>query len=1139
MKNRSWLLAASLCLLVGTSALAQSTFGTLLGTIQDQSGSIIPGVTVTATNMDTAATRTAMSNNSGQYELPNMQSGTYSITAEKPGFATVKTEGVTLDARQERRIDLSMGLAAVQQSVVVTTEAATVNTENANISNTIGNSEVTQLPANYRGSSTSPLGAIVSLPNVQQDQNGTIALTGSLPFMTDYSVDGTSSVNVQRNSPASNMYPSSEMLSEFKVSAINNNAEMASSADVTVTTKGGGNAVHGSGFEYLQNRALDATTYGSNEKPGKVWNTFGGSFSGPVVIPKLYNGHNKTFFFVDYEGNRKPGSDLVVDSVPTASMVSGNLNNVPGPAAVNPFTGAPFPNNQIPASLLNPVAQKLLSTYYPAPNYDSGSTVGNYRTLEPLANETNGYDIRIDQYIGSKNQLFGRWSWKNLPFQAQANPGLSQLLPPISIAEADRNLVLADSYTLTAHLVNEFRFGYSNLNTAQTYPFSGASVVSSLGLQGLDLSHAGTDGGFPGFNFSAGTGFATIGHGDIGPSSSQTIQYTDNVSWIKGKHTLKFGVDFRSVSYTTVNNFGLSDEFGSLNFSGTFSGNAFADLLLGLPTFNGVFDIGPHIDQKSQHFAVYAQDEWRLTKSLTLSFGLRWELQPPFTEKNGNIANFNPANGGLVYPDIAAKVLPPAASVLYSINACPGTIATLPCSPVQTASQAGLPQGLRYTYYKNFDPRIGIAWRPFGNDKTVFRTGFGIFTVPSLGGVAYQMTGTGSTNSPFYFNAIGANNQPLFQLPQVAYGNGGLVPSDVGTYTFDVAQQIHYRDPASAQWNVTIEHEFWKNWTGRISYIGENSYRLPLTTDQNSIRASATPFSSSEVPYPQWAAIYQLGNWGFANYQDMELQLSHRMASGFYLQATYDWAKDLSDANNDAPAAYGAEQGNFTGPLGFVVGVNDRFNLGNDRGNAPGDRRSRFLLTGIYQLPFGHGRKFLANSNRFANGVLGGWQISSIALAETGPYLTPFDGNPLDSQANLNEVGRPAVVRPDQIANCNISNPTPNGWFNDNAFVLTPVGAGRTGNAGVGVCEGPGTVTIAGGLSKVFAPWERLRVRFEATFTNILNHPNFAPPASMDVSSLSQFGGNTALSSFGVTQTVQSSENGGNRVGQLSLRLDF
>ena len=1137
MRVRFWLATGWLCVLGSIPAMGQSTLGTILGAIQDQSGASLPGVRVTAANMDTGATRTETSNDSGQYQFPNMPPGTYAITAQKSGFVEVKTDRVTLDARQERRVDLKMGVATVQQTIEVTAEAATVNTENANISSTISNTVVTDLPMNYRGASSSPLAAIAAMPNVQQDQNGAIALTGSLPFMTDYSVDGTSNVNVQRNGPSTNMYPSTEMLSEFKVSAINNNAEMASSADVTVTTKGGTNAWHGSAFEYLQNRALDATTYGANTKPAKVWNDFGGSFSGPVVIPKLYNGHNKTFFFVDYEGNRKPGSQLTLSNVPTTAMVEGNLNGVPGPAALNPYTGAPFPNNQIPPSLLNPVAQKLLTTYYPAPNYDSGSTVGDYRSLERLANQTDGYDIRGDQIIGNRNQFFVRWSWKDLPFQAPASGGTSQLLPPVTYNEADRNLVLSDSYTITPHIVNEFRFGYSHLHTGTSYPFSGASVVQSLGLTGLDLSHAGADGGFPGFNFSAGTGFSSIGHGDIGPSSSKTIQFTDNVTWVAGKHTLKFGVDFRSVSYTTVNNFGLSDEFGSLNFSGTFSGNAFADLLLGLPTFNGVFDIGPLINENSQHFATYGQDEWRVSKSLTLSFGLRWELQPPFTERNGNIANFNPANGGLVYPDIAAKVLPPAASVLYSINQCPGIVNTLPCSPVQTASQAGLPQGLRYTYYGDYDPRIGAAWRPFG-DKTVFRAGFGLFTVPTLGGVAYQMTGTGSTNSPFYFNAL-VNNTPLFQLPSVAYGNGGLVPADVGTYTFDVAQQIHYKDPASAQWNVTIEQQFWQNWTARISYIGNNSYRLPLTTDQNSIRASKTPFSPSEEPYPQWAAIYQLGNWGFANYQDMELQLSHRFANNFFLQATYDWAKDLSDANNDAPAAYGSEQGNFTGPLGFVVGVDDRFNLHNNRGNAPGDRRQRFLLSGIYQLPFGKGRKYLANANRLVNGALGGWQVSSLILAETGPYLTAFDGNPLDSQSNLNEVGRPAVVRPDQVASCDISNPTPGEWFNTNAFVLTPAGAGRTGNAGVGNCEGPGTVTVAAGLSKVFVAKEHLRVRFESTFTNMFNHPNFAPPASMDVSSLSQFGGNTATSSFGVVQSVQSSENAGNRVGQLSLRLEF
>ena len=1022
-----------------------------------------------------------------------------------------------------------MGLAAVQQSVEVSTEVAAVNTENANIANTMNNTEVTQLPANYGGKpSTSPLGAIVASPNVQQDRTGAIALTGSLPFMTDYSVDGTSAVNVGVNGPAADMYPSSEMLSEFRVSAINNNAEMASSGDVTVTTKSGGNAVHGSAFEYLQNRALDATTYGSSVKQAKVWNTFGASLSGPVVIPKLYDGHNKTFFFVDYEGNRKPGSQLVINNVPTAAMVAGNLNGVPGSPAVDPLTGQPFPNNQIPASEMNPVAQKLLSKYYPLPNFNSGSTVGNYRTLEPLPNETNGYDLRIDQYIGTKNQLYGRWSWKNLPFSSQATAfSLSQLLPPVTNQEANRNLLLGDSYTLTPHLINEFRFGFSDLNTHQSFPFSGASAVQGLGLTGLDLSHAGNDGGFPGFNFSSGTGFSRIGHGDIGPSHSRTLQYTDNVTWIKGQHTAKFGIDWRTVSYSRVNNFGAADEFGSLSFNGSFSGNAFADLLLGLPASNLVFDIGPPIDQNSQHFAAYAQDEWRVTNSLTLSFGLRWELQPPFSEKNGNIANFNPANGGMVYPDIAAKLLPPAAQVLYQINACPGVVSTLPCSPVQTASEAHLPQGLRYTYWKDFDPRISLAWRPFGDDKTVIRAGFGIYTVPQLGGVAYQMTGLASTPSLIYVNGL-SNGTPLFQLPSVAFGNGGLIPAIVGTYEYYVAQDMHYRDPQSAQWNVTIERQFLNSWVGRISYIGENSYRIGMHTDQNSIRASATPYNPMSVPYAQLGPVIQLGNWGFANYQDLELQLSHRMASSLYLQATYDWAKDLTDANGDAPTAFNIEQGNVSGPNG-LTGVNDRFNLRNNRGNDPGVRRNRFLLTGLYQLPFGRGKKFLANSNRVVDGILGGWQLSTIALAESGPFLTPYDSNPLDSQANLNELGRAAVVRPDRIGNCDVSNPGPNGWFNPAAFAPTPVGAGRTGNAGVGICEGPGTVSIAGGMSKSLAIVERLRLRFEATFTNILNHPNFAPPPT-DVSS---------PSTFGVTQTVQTVENGGNRVGQLSLRLDF
>jgi hypothetical protein len=498
---------------------------------------------------------------------------------------------------------------------------------------------------------------------------------------------------------------------------------------------------------------------------------------------------------------------------------------------------------------------------------------------------------------------------------------------------------------------------------------------------------------------------------------------------------------------------------------------------------------------------------------------------PPFSEKNGNIANFIPSTGGLVVPDIALKVLPPAPSVLYTVNACsisPLPNPAFPCTPVLSASQAHVPQGLRYTYYHDFDPRIGVAWRPFGNDKTVFRAGFGIFTVPSLGWEAYMMTGIAVTDAPFYVNAIN-NGVPLFQLPATGYGNGGLSPAVVGSFNVFEAQAMHYKDPASAQWNVTVERSFWSNWSARASYIGENTYGLSINVDKNQCHAS--PAGPCNKPYPQYNLIVSMENLGFANYQALELQLKHQFSSGFLLQATYDFAKDLTNIG-DNPVGFGTEAGNFSG--NYLV--NDQYSLRNDRGNDAGPRRQRFLLTGIYQLPFGRGKTFLANTNRFVNGVVGGWQLSTIILSETGPFMTAIDSNPADSASNLNELYRGTIIRPDQIGSCNLSNPSPNGYFNINAFVVTPQGAGRIGNEGVGNCVGPPTRTVSAGLSKSIAVWERLRLRFEATYTNIFNHPNFLQPQSMDISS---------PSTFGVTQTVQSVENGGNRVGQLSLRLDF
>jgi hypothetical protein len=494
---------------------------------------------------------------------------------------------------------------------------------------------------------------------------------------------------------------------------------------------------------------------------------------------------------------------------------------------------------------------------------------------------------------------------------------------------------------------------------------------------------------------------------------------------------------------------------------------------------------------------------------------LRWEFDPPFDEQHGNITNFDLRTGNVIVPD---KTIPPAASFLYLINGpCPGTASTLPCSNVVSASSVGLPKGLRQYYYKNFDPRVSFAWRPFGN-KTVIRAGFGLFTMTSLGQLAWTDTGIHTTDVRNVLNFTGPGNPPLFQFPQALPNNGGLTPNLIGSELFLAGVQTKFRDPQSAQWNVTVERELPSNYSFRASYVGMNSYRLSNMVDMNQVPSSTQGFNSSLMPYQNWFQVAIRENLGFANYQALQLELDHRFSQGLFLQASYNFAKNLTDAGSDVPGTLPSE-------IGSAAVLADRFNLRNNRGNDYATRRHRALISALYELPFGKGRSFLANSNRFVNGVLGGWQISTMTLLETRPWLTPLT-SPTQDQSGTNILDRGAQLRPDRIGNGNISNPTPDQWFDINAFVPTPAGAGRIGNAGVGILEGPGTIAVAGGLSKNFFLLERLRLRFQASFTNLLNHPNFLPP-STDVSS---------PNTFGKTSSVQIAENGA--IEPVSWRYD-
>ena len=577
---------------------------------------------------------------------------------------------------------------------------------------------------------------------------------------------------------------------------------------------------------------------------------------------------------------------------------------------------------------------------------------------------------------------------------------------------------------------------------------------------------------------------------------------------------MKFGADLRRVRYTDLESFGGSDDFGAFTFNaGTFSGNAFADLLLGLPSKSYVAQSGPDTRLHAYETGFYAQDEWHAMQNLTVTMGLRWQALPPFISENNNLGAFDAANGGFILPNNGVA----RQGMLNSINACPGVNPALPCAPIEKASQLGLGNGLRQFYKKNFQPRVGVAYRPFRDSKTVLRAGFGIFTMTSLGQLSFDTTNINVGVVQTTANLL-PNGQPAFRFPAVG---APVIPSLVaGTGDFYQNVDLHFRDPQSAQWNVTVERQLKSDLSLRVSYVGMNSYRMGQTVDLNQQYPSVTPNDYSLRPYPNWGRLLSSENWGFANYQALQTELNKTFSHGLLLQLDHTWAKNLSNAAGDDPTVFSPE-------VNYGVTVADRFHLNDNRGNVVGTRRQRVVLSAIYQLPFGKGRTYLKNMNRVGNGVLGGWEMSTVTMWQTGPYLTPITSPAFDT-ANLNLVFRGAALRPDCVGNPVPTNQTVDEYFNINAFNPIPA-PGRIGNCAVGSLVGPGTTAVAAGMSKTFQVHEGVRLRFEATFTNLPNHPNFAPPP-VDVS---------APATFGKITTVQSAENSGNRTGQLALRLDF
>jgi hypothetical protein len=484
-----------------------------------------------------------------------------------------------------------------------------------------------------------------------------------------------------------------------------------------------------------------------------------------------------------------------------------------------------------------------------------------------------------------------------------------------------------------------------------------------------------------------------------------------------------------------------------------------------------------------------------------------------------NLTAFDKRNGGVIIPDHNI----PVEGFLESINACAGPYnpygvanPALPCGPVESASSQGLGPGVREFYKRNFQPRFGFAYRPFGNEKTVIRGGFGLFTMTNLGQLSFNTTNISVGVVRTTANAL-QNGQAAYRFPDVTTAVSSQAIA--GTGDFYQNTPINYRDPQSAQWNLTLERELVPDTSLRISYVGANSYRMSQTVDLNQVQPSSISPNPSPRPYPNWGRILSSENQGNVNYEGLQSELNHRSRGGLILQASHVWAKSLGNVGGDAPTTFSPE-------VIYGTPVANRFDLAANRGNVAAVRRHRVLASAIYELPVGDGRRFLNHMSSVPKALLGGWSVSTVSMWQTGPYLTPMT-SPSYDPGNLNLVYRGAFQRPDCIGDGNLGNPNPGEYFNVNVFNAVP--AGPVGTCRVGSLVSPGTVAIAAGLAKTFDFGERVRIRFESTFTNLPNHLNYAPPAT-DV---------TSPSTFGKLTSVQTAENAGNRTGQVALRLEF
>ncbi len=1164
--NRVFMLAlvGTLLLLFPNQGRGQSATGSITGVVADPSGAAIPGATMTATSVKTGLSHKAQTDASGVYTIPLLQPDVYNVRAEQSGFSALVQQNVKIEVNQVVTMNFSMKVGTVQQTVTVEASATPLlTTSQSDTSHVLEEVQIQNLPLQDRDVFTfvNLLPGVVQVANVGSVGNrnffdSVFSVNGGRASTNEVLLDGVPDTIGDFNGVA--IVPPLGSVQEFKLQAGDYSAEYGRSGGgvVNLVTRSGGNKLQGEAYEYLQNSALNANGWQANRtrRPKVVnqRNHFGADVGGPFILPHLYNGQDRTFFFGDYEGRRQGDPFSLITTVPTDLERQGNFSQLvnskgqpitifnPSTSTLVPgqpgqFTRTAFSGNLIPPGMMDPVAAKIIK-FWPEPNLPGDITgSNNYAFSGKTSLRKDLFDFRIDHKVSQRQHGFGRFSYERRE-SLQDNFLGTVASSARRIVDNFRNFVFGDTFTISPSLINDLRIGYTRARANQL-PFSTGFDPTTLGFPSYirDRSNLPV---FPDIDVSGNTNFTGLGARGFNNQPRDTSSVFENIVKVHGSHTLKAGFDYELVRF---NAFQIFSSVGSYSFDGSFttgpnaapagdgatrtSGAGFADFLLGAYG-DALYEFQSPITIFHHYYATYFQDDWKATRKLTLNLGVRWDLETGTQERHDRLTYFDfNAPSPLRSNPVVAAAFPDLRGILsFTGNGNPHT------------------EWDANTH--NFAPRVGAAYMI--NNKMVVRGGYGIFFLP----LSVEPTAALGVNRDIDSVPPDLFTPSIFLSNPFPGGLPGVLGSSQGALTsigLDIPAVVrHPFAPYNQQWDVALQRALPGNLVVEAAYVGSHGVHLPMNglavdqappavqalgtalnqqvpnpffgviTDPNSILSNPTvPRLQLLRPFPQYQSVnYFRPTVGASNYRAFQLTVNKRFSQGLSFQGSYVISKTLDLGGEGNGAA-------FFDP----TGVQDVYNLAAEKSLSNQDIPQRFVSSFVYQVPYGRGRRFGAQIPGVLNVILGGWQISGITTWQKGTPIG-LSANNVGGVGNARE--RPNVVPGVNPrisigeAESNVRRGVP--WFNTSAFSIPARFTFGNVSRNLGSLRRDNFKNVDFTLAKNFALGERWRLTFEGEFFNLFNQTVFGTPNT-----------NVNSPTFGIVTTQANQP----RLIQFSLKFSF